>query len=192
MNNKFLYAKNISLENILKLLFNKPEIEHSTKLNLLLQFETTEHINQQTFDEYFFYNFNRFDRCFVFNSSSDEQLALAFKYNKENQKFEMAISTNKDIENRREELFDKLSYELQNPKYHYLYKVSTGYYVSDCERLKILQYLKDMAEMEYNDGFITFYPELIDIQALIIETFELNCVKGNSLELFSNLCKGVL
>ena len=56
MNNKFLYAKNISLENILKLLFNKPEIEHSTKLNLLLQFETIELVNQQTFDEYFFYN----------------------------------------------------------------------------------------------------------------------------------------
>ncbi len=53
MNNKFLYAKSISLENILKLLFNKPEIEHSTKLNLLLQFEMTEHINQQTFNEYF-------------------------------------------------------------------------------------------------------------------------------------------
>lgn len=54
MNNKFLYAKSISLENILKLLFNKPEIEHRTKLNLLLQFEMTEHINQQTFNEYFF------------------------------------------------------------------------------------------------------------------------------------------
>lgn len=189
MNNKFLYAKSISLENILKLLFNKPEIEHSTKLNLLLQFETTEHINQQTFDEYFF--FNRFDRCFVFNSSSDEQLALAFKYNKENQKFEMAISTNKDIENRKEELFDKLSDELQNHKYYYLYKTN-GSYVSDCERLKILQYLKYIAEMEYTNGFMTFYPELIDIQNLIIETFELNCVKGNSLELFSNLCKGVL
>ena len=191
MNNKFLYAKSISLENILKLLFNKPEIEHSTKLNLLLQFETIELVNQQTFDEYFFYNFNRFDRCFVFNSSSDEQLALAFKYNKENQKFEMAISTNKDIENRKEELFDKLSDELQNHKYYYLYKTNS-YYISDCERIKTLQYLKDMAETEYTNGFITFYPELIDIQALIIETFELNCIKGDSFELFSNLCKGVL
>ncbi len=191
MNNKFLYAKSISLENILKLLFNKPEIEHSTKLNLLLQFETIELINQQTFDKYFLYNFNYFDRYISFNLSSDEQISLAFIYDKENQKFEMAISTNKDIENRKEELFDKLSDELQTHRYYYLYKTN-GYYVSDCERLKTLQYLKHIAEIEYTNGFMTFYPELIDIQALIIETFELNCIKGNSLELFSNLCKGVL
>ncbi len=191
MNNKFLYAKSISLENILKLLFNKPEIEHITKLNLLLQFNIVEHVNQQNFNEYFFYNFNYFDKCISFNLSDDEQLALAFKYNKEKQKFEMAISTNKDIKNRKEELFDKLSNELQNTKYYYLYKAN-GYYVSDCERLKILQYLKNIAEMEYNDGFMVFYPELIDIQSLIIETFESNCINGNSSELFSNLCKGVL
>ena len=80
---------------------------------------------------------------------------------------------------------------MQNPKYHYLYKTNS-YYISDCERIKTLQYLKDMAEIEYNNGFITFYPELIDIQALIIETFESNYVKDNSLELFSNFCKGVL
>ena len=95
----------------------------------------------------------------------------------------MATSTNKHIEDEKEELFDKLSNELQNSKYYYLYKAN-GYYVSDCARIKILQYLKDIAEMEYNDGFI-FYPELINIQNLIIETFESNCVKVNSSELFS-------
>ena len=41
----------------------------------------------------------------------------------------MAISTNKDIEDEKEELFDKLSNELQNSKYYYLYKAN-GYYVS--------------------------------------------------------------
>ncbi len=183
MNNKFLYAKSISLENILKLLFNKPEIEHSTKLNLLLQFEMTEHINQQTFNEYFFYNFNFFDRCISLNLNDDGQITLSFIYNKEEQKFEMAISANKDIEGRKKELFDNLSNELQNSKYYYLYKAN-GYYVSDCARIKILQYLKDISEMEYNDGFI-FYPELINIQNLIIETFESNCIKVNSSELFS-------
>ncbi len=84
---------------------------------------------------------------------------------------------------KKEELFDKLSNELQNSKYYYLYKAN-GYYVSDCARIKILQYLKDIAEMEYNDGFI-FYPELINIQNLIIATLESNCVKVNSSELFS-------
>ena len=184
MNNKFLYAKSISLENILKLLFNKPEIERVTKLNLLLQFNIVEHVNQQNFNDYFLYSYNYFD-CISFNLNEDENLTLAFIYNKEKQKFEMAISTNKDLENRDlEELFDKLLYKLQNTKYYYLYQVN-GYYVSDCERLKILQYLKNIAEMEYNDGFMVFYPELIDIQSLIIETFESNCINDNS-------CKGVL
>lgn len=184
MNNKFLYAKSISLENILKLLFNKPEIEHSTKLNLLLQFEMTEHINQQTFNEYFFYNFNFFDRCISLNLNDDEQLALSFIYNKEKQNFEMAISINKGIEDKKEELFDKLSNELQNSKYYYLYKAN-GYYVSDCARIKILQYLKDIAEMEYNNGFI-FFPELICIQNLIIQTLESNCIKKNPSESFTS------
>lgn len=191
MNNKFLYAKSISLENILKLLFNMPEIEHNTKLNLLLQFEITEHINQQTFDNYFFYKFNYFGRCISFNLNDDEQLALAFIYKKEKQKFEMAISSNKDIEDRKEELFDRLSKELHNFNYCYLHKIDSCY-ASDCKRIEVLKYLKDMAEIEYTNGFITFYPELIVIQNLIIETFESNCINSESPELFSNLCKEVL
>lgn len=96
----------------------------------------------------------------------------------------MAISINKEIEDKKEELFDKLSNELQNSKYYYLYKAN-GYYVSDCARIKILQYLKDIAEMEYNNGFI-FFPELICIQNLIIQTLESNCIKKNPSESFTS------
>lgn len=183
MNNNFLYAKNMNLENILKLLFNTPEIEHNTKLNLLLQFNQVNHINNKTFDDYFFYNFNHLNRCISFNLSNDEQLALAFIYNKETQRFEIGISTNNDVEDRKEELFDRLSEELQKTKHYYLYKTQE-YYISDCKRFEILQYLKNIAEIEYNNGFI-FYPELINIQNLIIRTFESNYVKVNSSELFT-------
>lgn len=182
MNNNFLYAKNMNLENILKLLFNTPEIEHSTKLNLLLQFKQVNHINNKTFDDYFFYNFNHLNSCISFNLSNDEQLALAFIYSKETQRFEIGISTN-NIEDKKEELFDRLSEELQKTEHYYLYKTQ-GYYISDCKRFEILQYLKNIAEIEYNNGFI-FYPELINIQNLIIRTFESNYVKVNSSELFT-------
>lgn len=187
MNNKFLYAKNITLENILKLLFNKPEIEHSTKLNLLLKFNTVNHVNNKTFDEYFFYNFDclSLNRCISFNLNDDEQITLAFIYKKETQKFEMAISiNNRNIENRKEEIFNTLLEMLQKNKSNYLYKIQ-GYYVSDCERIKLLQYLKEISEMEYNNGYV-FYPELICIQNLIIQTLESNCIKKNPSESFTS------
>lgn len=191
MNNKFLYSEKISLENVLKLLFKQlipmDELKKYDfiKNSLITHFKIIDSIEECDFKDYFIIN-NSKENIFTFFSNNIGKLTFGFKYNQELQNLNVGISFDNTITD--EEIFEKLSTELFEPDFSYTFKENNEVFGQNHERIRILYWLRNIASDEiswfqnialeeyrkekYKKGFM-LYSELITIQDLIIEAYEL-------------------
>lgn len=175
MNNSFLYSEKISLENILKLFFKQslPEDElqgyNFIRNSLLTHFKITNSIGEFNFKDYFIDGSN--GNYFTFFSDNIGKLIFAFRYNREIQKFNVGISfDNTLIPN--EQIFEKLSNELFDHNFRSIFRENNKDFGLNNEFSRLLYWLKGIASKEYENNVI-FFSELITIQNLIIEEYEL-------------------
>lgn len=188
MNNKYLYAKEISLKNVLKFLF-KQELNTANEINsinniLITHFKIIDSIGERDFKNYFISNnfiSNNSQDVFTFFSNNIGKLIFGFRYNYELRKFNVGIFFDNTISD--SEIFQKLSTELYEPDFSFIFKDNGKIFGENAERIRLLYWLRNIASEEigwlqnialeeYKKGFM-FYSELITIQDLIIEAYEL-------------------